>query len=307
MSKKTLGAVVIALALLWSGAAFGQGLSGSPCGDSTFAKQVTFPYLTGSGGFMSGVALMNLTETDITPANLCFVAQTMAGDVLQAQGSTTGLFPDTQAGAKGIEGGGLYVFSTDTLADAKNDPKWRNALIMSVYTRNAQLNNIGALRGFAMLGDGTQAHAYNALNRNEVENPGNVVVDDGNGGAPYLLFDYTPSRDSEWFTGMAIYNAGGDTRITGTIYYQDGTESVIDRTELKAGRMLIGQLSSPNRSERIFPDADFNPAKASRVVISTTGVEQGVPRLHGFAFFGDGTMGQGMLPVYSTEDNRPTP
>lgn len=300
MSKKTLGAVVIALALMWSGAAFGQAEGADVC--AGYQKVLTFPYLTSAGDFASGVALINLSGTNIPPADVCFYARTSDGQAVEAFGDAEWIFRENALWANGIPARGILTTTLDAIAEATDNDRWtRQSVIMGVYVNNANDSEApNVLRGFAMLGDGAQAQSYNAINQNAAEGPGDVgQVRGGLDGNSVLTFDYSPRNDSGWNTGLAISNvtnAAAEIRVD--VFYGNGGRETAYIMTIPARQSLVGPLFGTDRS-RVFPGLALRDDRTMRIVVTTTTLNA---RLHGFSFFGDGTQGQGLLPVYSDTD-----
>lgn len=304
MFRKMVGSLLITLILFWGGSAMALAPTANPCNLTNAVHHLTFPFFPATGDFWAGFGIANLDPNDdqsLIPADqICFFGRTTTGQQIETLGSE--FFPETGSFRNGIPANAVYSVTMSTLATA--NPLWLQRTFMGVYTATVDSNgnpvlfqttSPNLLRGFGLMGDGTAAQGYLALNRgsDNEENPG-MMVDAGPPNHRYaplgnrvLNFDYIP-RNLGWPTGLAIANATGETaQVTFHVYYEDGgaTPAVQYNKQITPWNMLVGTIES------LFPG--HNLEKRSRIIAVSD------RNIHGYAFFSDGKQAQGLIPVYS--------
>jgi hypothetical protein len=304
------------------------------CGDSgedflpaNGGQQVLlFPYLTNADGWWGGFALLNTGavegQNNIEAKTLCLVG-------VDEDGNGAGKLLSSN-----LYAGQMYV---DLVSRIDEDDVWQGRVFMGVYAQNgapdAVKNENGdeILKGFAMLGDGSQGVGYFALNMAD-DNVQNLI---GNGpgvqppaqvgeaksvndlGKPMLVansvgyatlrFDYLAisSRGSSgaigtdaadvggaWWSGLSLFNNSDADAYAHIQVIQEDGKSVDAVVEVPEGQMVSGML------EDLVPDLD--PTKRARVVVDAYDgddpeEDNEVKALFGFTMFGDGNQGMGYL------------
>jgi len=255
MTRKLFVGTLLALVMTWGGTAMGQ--IADQCELTGDAQQIlTFPYFAGTlstDGWWGGLAIINTTGTAIPASDLCVVGVTGA--------EQTGVNLPAELG-----GNSMYVNLVEGLNESFGTPQ----TALSVFSNNDNAKN---LRGFGMVGDGTQGQGYLALQG------------DNAGGLNKIEFPYVPGTDNgTWWRGMAIFNNAGEAQmLTFNVYYADGTteEDPITK-EIAKDAMTVALLDD------ILPEGAAD--KRSRIV-----VEGDKGKIFGFAMFGNGQEAQGLV------------
>lgn len=241
--------VAVSVCLIFgAGTALAQ-IKGDSCNFSGETRHLlTFPYLTDNDeGWWGGMAIINTSGTAIPNDSICLVA------IDEAKGVIT-VVNDEEVDLS-LPGNGMTVELSRVIQDGR--------LAVGVFTNSNVTTE--QVRGFGMIGDGTQGQGYLALQGDLVE------------GSTYLELPYVPEAGTGWWRGLALFNnSGAQVTANFEVHFEDGTEGTLPAKTLAADELDVSLL----------PD-DWT--QRAQIVIRATG------KIMGFAMFGDNAQAQGLV------------
>lgn len=236
--------------------------------DGSFGQAVAmFPYFPEQGQWWSGLAMINLHETDTIPSeSLCLVGVNAAGEGFVKEYR----YP-------------IYPQNIKTILKEDIDPrqeKWKDALYIGVYRiwgySGPSLDR--NFRVFAMMGDSQHGHGTFFLPKADENKPAIIV-----------RLNYFPGTG--WWSGVAVVNTASATARLKFSVVQDGLKMETERVSIAARRMAVLTPDSVNQQagEQIW-----NPALPAVIRITKADGESDLA-IYAFAMFGNGSEAAGYV------------